>query len=88
MTLYTRTLRQIDRRSSNDIERLQAMLEGAKPINDSARAFPDLIAFDLTRIPPPVALLYLFLYVTNGWFTPAGERLSTNETAVSEERYV
>ncbi|WP_244107239.1 GNAT family N-acetyltransferase [Burkholderia sp. BCC0419] len=29
MSLYTPTLRRIDRRSSNDIERLQAVLEGA-----------------------------------------------------------
>jgi hypothetical protein len=87
MTLYTRTLRRIDHRSSNDIERLQAMLEGAKPINDSARSFPDLIAFDLIKIALPAALVYLVLHVTNGWFMPAGERLSDTKTAVSEECY-
>jgi hypothetical protein len=48
------------------------MLEGAKPINDSARAFPDLIAFDLIKIALPIALEYLVLHVTNGWLTPAG----------------
>lgn len=55
------------------------MLEGAKPINDSARAFPDLIALDLIKIALPVALVYLVLHVTNGWFVPSGERLSNTK---------
>lgn len=79
MTMNIRALRRIDRRSSNDIECLQAMLEGAKPINDFTRAFPDLIALDLIKITLPVALVYLVLHVTNGWFMPSGKRLSNTK---------
>lgn len=48
-------------------------------------SLPDLIVFDLIKTTLPVALMYWFLTKTNGWFTPTGERLSNNETAVSEE---
>lgn len=48
-------------------------------------SIPDAVVFALVKSALPLALVYLFLQKTNGWFKPTGEHLPNNENVVSEE---